>query len=331
MVLREERNDGCGIKAHQNTTPAVDVWFWNEYVQEIAMKLSIITPCLNAAQVLRCCIDSVLQQGGATIEHIIMDGGSTDGTQEILAEFPTIRWQSRADEGMYDAMNRGMAMATGDVIAFLNSDDRLAPGAVQSVAAAFRDDPAAPCVTGFAQLQPPNGDAPWLYPAPLRRLSVAAALYGPVLLNARFFRRAIFDTVGVFYPKFKVAGDRDFILRCAASGMETVQIDDIVYIYNSHPKSLTFSEQGLLTAAADNLRLSRDRLDTLPHHDPMRPLYRAWHGWSVGQNAYYAIKFNHIGQALQQSCQAFAGDCAWPYYFILGLPKIRRFRSGEFA
>ena len=102
------------------------------------MKVTLITVCFNSAATLSTAIDGVLSQKGVDIEYIIVDGGSSDGTVEIIKEYAektlnsqllppnfTFRWLSESDQGMYDAINKGIKMATGDVVGILNADDVL--------------------------------------------------------------------------------------------------------------------------------------------------------------------------------------------------------------
>ena len=102
------------------------------------MKISLITACFNSEATIRTAIDSVLSQKGVDIEYIVVDGGSTDETVEILKDYEkklfnlstfqpfNFRWLSEKDSGMYDAINKGIKMATGDVVGILNADDVLA-------------------------------------------------------------------------------------------------------------------------------------------------------------------------------------------------------------
>ena len=103
------------------------------------MKVTLITVCFNSAATLSTAIDSVLSQKGVDVEYIVVDGGSKDGTVEIIKEYAektlnsqlltpnfTFRWLSESDQGMYDAINKGIKMATGDVVGILNADDILA-------------------------------------------------------------------------------------------------------------------------------------------------------------------------------------------------------------
>jgi len=115
------------------------------------MKVSLITACYNSAATIRTCMDSVLSQQGVDWEYIVVDGGSTDGTVGIVKEYASkssdqrlttndfsFKWLSERDRGMYDAINKGIAMATGDIVGILNADDVLAsPDTLAHIAAAF--------------------------------------------------------------------------------------------------------------------------------------------------------------------------------------------------
>lgn len=105
------------------------------------MKVTIITVTYNAAKFLRSCIDSVMSQDYSDIEHIVVDGGSTDGTVDIIRSYEAhiTRWISEKDRGMYDGINKGMKMATGDIIGILNSDDMLASSdVIAEIVACFK-------------------------------------------------------------------------------------------------------------------------------------------------------------------------------------------------
>jgi len=106
------------------------------------MKISIITVCYNAGNYIRDCLESVLNQDHQNIEHIVIDGASTDGTRDILASYKHHLSQviSEKDEGLYDAMNKGVALATGDIIGILNADDLYpSPNILSRVAQAFEN------------------------------------------------------------------------------------------------------------------------------------------------------------------------------------------------
>ena len=111
------------------------------------MKVTLITACYNSAATIRTAIESVLEQKGVDVEYIVVDGGSKDGTVEVIEEFSRkdrkegfeFKWISERDRGMYDAINKGIAMATGDIVGILNADDVLAsPDTLAHIAASFK-------------------------------------------------------------------------------------------------------------------------------------------------------------------------------------------------
>lgn len=106
------------------------------------MKISIITPSYNHAHFIERTINSILDQNYPNLEYIVMDGGSKDGTVDILKKYgKKIIWKSEKDKGQSDAINKGLKLATGDIVAFLNSDDTYEPGSLQRVADFFKHNP----------------------------------------------------------------------------------------------------------------------------------------------------------------------------------------------
>ena len=87
------------------------------------MKISILTPSYNSGKYIERAIESVVDQGYDNWEHIIVDGGSTDGTAVILKKYPHLKWISEPDKGQSDAMNKAFEMSNGDIIGYLNADD----------------------------------------------------------------------------------------------------------------------------------------------------------------------------------------------------------------
>ena len=115
------------------------------------VKLSIVTPSYNGRQFLDRTARSILSQSGDfELQWLVMDGGSTDGTIDFLRDLgdPRLRWLSEPDRGQSHAINKGLSLADGDVVAWLNTDDLYTPGALHAVARAFRDNPAAQWLVG---------------------------------------------------------------------------------------------------------------------------------------------------------------------------------------
>src|SRR4030067_2556851 len=122
--------------------------------------VSIVTPSYNQAEFLEKTILSVINQDYPRLEYFVMDGGSTDGSLEIIKRFEhrITNWISEPDRGQSDAINKGWSMASGDIFAWLNSDDMYAPGAVQAAVQAFRENPEAGMVYGDAILVDRDGN-----------------------------------------------------------------------------------------------------------------------------------------------------------------------------
>jgi glycosyltransferase involved in cell wall biosynthesis len=110
--------------------------------------LSVITPSRNSAEFLEDALLSVVRQQGPRVEHIVMDGGSTDNTAEILNRFPQVQWISEPDQGQSDAINKGFLRASGDLMGWLNADDYYLPGGLEAIAWAAQAHPEADVIYG---------------------------------------------------------------------------------------------------------------------------------------------------------------------------------------
>ncbi len=183
--------------------------------------ISVITPTLNQGGTIEETIQSVAAQQYPQFEHIVVDGESTDGTLEILAQYPHLRWISEPDRGQSDAINKGIAMCSGDIVAYLNSDDLYRPGALQAVAEAFAANPSNGVVVGDCDIIDGESRIQGLYHARLDRREDLLRYWewgdGFCLPQpAVFVRRELFDRVGGFREHLHLAMDYDMWLRLAA-------------------------------------------------------------------------------------------------------------------
>ena len=210
-------------------------------------RFSIITATFNRAAMLREAIASVQAQGRDDVEHLIIDGASTDGTRELLAGYPHLRVISEPDRGIYDAFNKGLDLARGEIIHFLNSDDLLVPGALTAVHEAFAD-PSVELVSGGMDFFVREGNAEQV----IRTENTEAALTfslrqmlrGVPGLNARFFRRSLVERIGRFDLGLRIVADRDFLIRAALLHPRDAVLPRMVYRYRSHADSLTVQDSG---------------------------------------------------------------------------------------
>jgi len=178
-------------------------------------QFSVITVCLNSENTISACIESVRVQVDVEVEHIIVDGASTDNTLAIINGNKCARSIviSEPDRGIYDAMNKGLSLATGDIICFLNSDDEFASDNVLSRIWVERNRSSSQVVLTDVQYVRKNKTQVY------RRYS--AGRFQPWQLSwgimpphpGIFICRSIFDRIGCFDPSFVIAGDFDLVVR----------------------------------------------------------------------------------------------------------------------
>ena len=235
------------------------------------MKISIITITYNSAATLSRALESVRSQTYGDIEHIIVDGASTDGTKELIINYqlsiinsqsPKVRWISEPDNGIYNALNKGIAMATGDVIGFLHSDDVLySPDSIGQIAAAFESSGAD---VVYGDLEYRHGDKV------VRRWRSNAFRRGDLKYGwmpphpTVYVRREVYRQVGPYDEWFRISADYDMILRIFTAGYKTRYI----------PQVLVAMETGGASNKDAKARLSKTQED------------------------YFVLKKNHVGAGL---------------------------------
>ncbi len=182
--------------------------------------VSIVTPSFNQAPFLEQTICSVLDQDylrQGQIEYIIVDGGSTDGSREIIERYaPRLAWWvSEQDRGQTDAINKGFAHATGEVLAWINSDDTYLPWAVSQAVAYLQQHPQAGMVYGDADLVDAAGQVLGRFPARQTDYRRLRRGYVHIPQQAAFFRAGLWRQVGPLDPTFYFAMDYDLWVRLA--------------------------------------------------------------------------------------------------------------------
>jgi len=179
--------------------------------------MSIVTPSFNQAKFLRRTIESVLNQDYSNIEYIIIDGNSTDGSQEIIREFEDrlAYWESIPDKGQTDAINKGFAQAAGKYLAWLNSDDIYQPGALSEAVACLEEHPDVGMVYGDCTFIDTQDRTIGHFPAAQTDYQRLRRGYVHIPQQASFFRMALWQKVGPLDPSFYFAMDYDLWVRLA--------------------------------------------------------------------------------------------------------------------
>ncbi len=222
------------------------------------MKISLVTPCFNSAAFLEETIRSVLAQEIPGLEYFIVDGGSTDGTVEIIQRYADrlTWWVSEKDKGQVEALNKGFARATGDIVGFINADDVLLPGALPAVLQAFTEHPDAELVYGEVEWIDGEGRATGSHAGAISNLDEALDIYG-VWWSQRqwvqpevFYRRSLKERVGAFDQRYNLAFDFDFWVRCFRAGARVQRLPEQLVQFRVHANQ----KSSAATKAADEIR-----------------------------------------------------------------------------
>ncbi|HZY74346.1 MAG TPA: glycosyltransferase family 2 protein [Edaphobacter sp.] len=177
--------------------------------------VTVITAVFNGSDCIAACIESVLHQNYPNIEHIILDGGSTDGTVAVLRKYEDqiALWKSEQDNGVYDAWNKGLELAQGEWIAFLGADDEYLPGAITTYMKLAREHPRADYLCSQVKWLHSSGYSKiigGLWEWPRFRRSMCTAHVGSM------HRRRLFKQYGYFDTSYRITADYEFLLRPGA-------------------------------------------------------------------------------------------------------------------
>lgn len=207
------------------------------------IRISVVTPSFNQGAFIGRTLASVAQQSYPAHEHLVFDGGSSDDTLNVLrAAGENVHWNSGPDGGQADAVNKGIQAASGDVIAWINSDDVYYPGAFAKVAAAFAEDPMLDVVYGGADHIDVNDHPFEAYPT---------TFWDPELLRhtcficqpALFFRRRVVERVGLLDAGLRYCMDYNYWLRMADAGCKFAYLPEKLAGSRLYAENKTLSER----------------------------------------------------------------------------------------
>jgi glycosyltransferase involved in cell wall biosynthesis len=288
-----------------------------------ALLISIITPCLNRVAFIPDAVESVLKQGSSRFEHIIMDGGSTDGTLEVLKRYPNLQVVSQPDDGIYDALNKGIQLAQGEVIGFLNTDDLYQPDIFGIVTQTFTNHSEIDALVGGARILYEKSRGNWAALATFLPVSpnelLKRATQGAPIFNAWFFRRRLFEEIGTFDTRYLYVADRDFLIRMAFKSRPYTHLDELFYSYRMHPGSFTLSGQD--SGEAGYMFESRAlaeryiRLESIRAAD--RKCFKTWHSQITAEQIVTAWRKKALRRIFQFVWIGFRYNTfGWPRIFV---------------
>ena len=256
---------------------------------------SIITPSYNYAKYVRECVESVKAQEGVTFEHIVFDAGSTDGTLDILREYPHLDVTVEPDRGMSDAINKGFRKAKGQWVMWLNSDDRLLPGALKAVAAFAEKHPEADVVYGAWNFV--NADGKFLRAMKALPFSVNMIIeHGCYIASTALFlrRSTTIDEGFLLNVNFRYVMDGEYYARLGRAGKKFVNYNKPLADFRQHEAAL--SARRLADNGIDaNLRRQ---------HQMAEPIaIRRTYGWSPCSKSHWNLVFDAFLYEFYRICK----------------------------
>jgi len=226
-------------------------WYTDAIQLDSYPEIAIVTPSYNTVQYMQRTIESVLGQGYTQLQYVIQDGGSTDGTAEIIKKFEKqlTYWESIPDNGQSHAINKGFRHTTGEIMAYLNSDDILLPGTLHYVAQFFLEHPEVDAIYGHRVLINENDEeiGRWVLPGHDNDILTCNDF---VPQETLFWRRSLWEKAGgCINEEFQFAMDWDLLLRFREAGANFVRLPRFLGAFRVHStmKSIVdWSEVGLV-------------------------------------------------------------------------------------
>jgi glycosyltransferase involved in cell wall biosynthesis len=294
--------------------------------------ISIITPCLNRVDFVSDAIESVLHQDYPNFEHIIIDGGSTDGTLKELSKYSHLRVISESDGGIYDAINKGILLVKGDIIGLLNTDDQYEKDVFHTVSEKFLLNPETDaCLGGVVIFKDAlSGDRIILnkfMPFPEKDFLYNATL-GVPLFNGWLFRKKVFEQYGFFDKYYKYSSDRDFLIRLALGRMKYLPVYQNFYLYRSHPGSITFRDSNNVESefVYEFRSIAVKYLNTKGITDAEKRIFLSWYSQITVEQSLYSLKKIHPARAIHHAYNGIRYNPLWPYLFIRSAILVLRNR-----
>jgi len=203
--------------------------------------ISLVTISFNQKEFLKHCLRSVFDQNINDLQYIVVDPGSTDGSREVISQYPSITKVFEKDSGPADGLNRGFSRAHGEILGYLNSDDILLPGALEMVRDLFTRNPDIDVIYGHGLIIDADGNV--LRKCFSDQFFLRAAAYGTTMVvqPSTFFRRSIFEKAGGFNVENKSNWDHEIFVDFVLAGAMMLRADCFLSGYRVHGESITGS------------------------------------------------------------------------------------------
>ena len=302
----------------------------SESAAAILPRISILMPCRNGERYIVEAIESLRRQAYPNLDHLVLDACSIDGTIALLARYPGVTLISEPDEGAHDALNKGLARASGDIIGFLAVDDLCPDGTLMDIGQLFAARPEVDVVVGHSIVFEDDGDGQrrWVFVRTHPRdggLWLPELTFGVPGFFGCFFRRSVFNRVGKFDNSYKYAGDRHFLMRVALQKLKAARIDRPTIFYRMHAGSQTINRKmrNLLPMSVEYVRMSQE-LAHAPHTDPpARRIFLAWHVFEAAKLTLRMLALGRIAEAFMNFSQLCRRNPLWPLRLVHGF-MLRR-------
>jgi glycosyltransferase involved in cell wall biosynthesis len=207
-------------------------------------KISIVTPSFNQSDFIEQTILSVLTQDYSNLEYIIIDGGSTDNSAEIIKKYDhqLAYWVSEPDGGQTQAINKGLKIASGEIFSWINSDDLLLPGAISAIKKSFQQHPEAGFIYGDYHMIDQSGKT--IYKRMVSDYDYGVLVYGRSLITqpASFFRRTVLERIGFLDENYDFCMDLEFWIRAAIHNINFQPLRVPIAANRLHNKTKTFTQ-----------------------------------------------------------------------------------------
>jgi len=288
--------------------------------------ITIITACRNGARFIVEALESARRQQYPALQHLVFDACSTDGTLAILKRYPDISVTSEPDQGVYDAWNRALRRADGDIIGFLNTDDFYPEGVLTEVGALFASDPEVDLVVGGAVMfaHDQNGQCLVLSERSHNKqggLWLPELTFGVPGINGWFFRRRVFDRIGTFDNDYSLAGDRLFLIALALAGLKARLLGRPGIWYRRHAGSLTINREmtNLRLISRQHFRMALELSRRTGINPYQRRVFLAWHAFEGAKLAVRDALAGNGRDAFGTLRALFRRNPLWPIRLLHGL------------